>query len=226
MLGRRVDGLPLEHVLGWAEFCGLRIAVDPGVFVPRRRTEFLAARAVELAGTRPGRVLVDLCCGSGAIALAIAQEVPRARVHAVELSEDALVWTARNMARIPAGQRVALHQGDARTALAELDGQVDLVISNPPYIPLEEWEHVATEAREYDPQLALFSGQDGLDMIRSLERTAHRLLRPGCWVAVEHSDQQGGSVQRIFLEELGWAQAGDHRDLNGRPRFATARKAG
>ena len=107
-----------------------------------------------------------------------------------------------------------------------LDGQVDLVISNPPYIPLTEWEYVATEARDYDPELALFSGADGLDMIRALERTAHRLLRPGRWLAVEHSDQQGGAVQRIFLEEYGWVEAGDHRDLTGRPRFFTARKDG
>lgn len=227
-IARRESREPLQHITGLAYFRYLELEVGPGVFVPRPETEVMVGWAIDrlrdMDIAEP--LIVDLCCGSGAIALAIAQEVPRARVHAVELSEDALVWTARNMARIPAGLRVALHQGDARTALAELDGQVDLVISNPPYIPLEEWEHVATEAREYDPQLALFSGQDGLDMIRSLERTAHRLLRPGCWVAVEHSDQQGGSVQRIFLEELGWAQAGDHRDLNGRPRFATARKAG
>jgi release factor glutamine methyltransferase len=171
-------------------------------------------------------VIVDLCSGSGAIALAIAQEVPRSRGHAVELSEDALLWTGRNIARVAEGRRVTLHHGDARTALPELDGQADLVISNPPYVPLEEWEHMAAEARDYDPQLALFSGPDGLDMIRSLERAAFRLLRPGSWVAVEHSDQQGGAVQRIFLEERGWAEAADHRDLTGRPRFVTARKEG
>ena len=227
-IARRESREPLQHITGLAYFRYLELEVGPGVFVPRPETEVMVGwaidrlRAMDIAEP----LIVDLCSGSGAIALAIAQEVPRARVHAVELSEDALAWTVRNTARIPAGRRVSLHQGDARSALAELDGQVDLVISNPPYIPLEEWEHVATEAREYDPELALFSGPDGLDMIRSLERTAHRLLRPGCWVAVEHSDRQGGSVQRIFLEEFGWAQAGDHRDLAGRPRFATARKAG
>jgi release factor glutamine methyltransferase len=121
---------------------------------------------------------------------------------------------------------VTLHVDDARTALSEFNGRVDLVVSNPPYIPLEEWAAVAAEARDYDPQMALFSGPDGLDMIRSLERTAFRLLRPASWVAVEHSDQQGGAVQRIFLEERGWAEAADHRDLTGRPRFVTARKEG
>jgi release factor glutamine methyltransferase len=166
--------------------------------------------------------IVDLCTGSGAIALALAQEVPRSRVYAVELSDEALHWTRKNME----GSRVELRQGDALTAFPDLDGQVDLVISNPPYIPLTEWEYVAPEARDYDPQMALFSGPDGLDMIRSLERTAFRLLRPASWVAVEHSDQQGGAVQRIFLEERGWAEAADHRDLTGRPRFVTARKEG
>ena len=223
-VARRENREPLQHITGRAYFRYLELAVGPGVFVPRPETEVMVGWAIdrlrELDIAEP--LIVDLCSGSGAIALAIAQEVPRARVHAVELSDDALAWTRRNVE----GSRVILHQADARTALRELDAQVDLVISNPPYIPLTEWEYVATEARDYDPELALFSGEDGLDMIRALERTAHRLLRPGRWLAVEHSDQQGGSVQRIFLEELGWVEAGDHRDLTGRPRFFTARKDG
>jgi release factor glutamine methyltransferase len=223
-VARRENREPLQHITGRAYFRYLELEVGPGVFVPRPETEVMVGWAIdrlrELDDREP--LIVDLCSGSGAIALAIAQEVPRARVHAVELSDEALVWTRRNVE----GSRVLLHQADARTALPELDGQVDLVISNPPYIPLTEWEYVAPEAREYDPQLALFSGEDGLDMIRALERTANRLLRPGRWLAVEHSDQQGGSVQRIFLEEYGWVEAGDHRDLTGRPRFFTARKDG
>jgi release factor glutamine methyltransferase len=227
-VARRESREPLQHITGRAYFRYLELEVGPGVFVPRPETEVMVGwaidrlRAMDIAEP----VIVDLCSGSGAIALAIAQEVPRARVHAVELSDEALAWTGRNMAKAPHGTRVSLHQGDARTALPQLDGRADLVIANPPYIPLEEWENVAAEARDYDPHLALFSGPDGLDMIRALERTAHRLLRPGCWVAVEHSDQQGGAVQRIFLEELGWAEAADHRDLTGRPRFVTARKEG
>ena len=223
-IARRESREPLQHITGLAYFRYLELEVGPGVFVPRPETEVMVGwaidrlRAMDIAEP----LIVDLCSGSGAIALAIAQEVPRARVHAVELSDDALVWTRRNVE----GSRVILHQADARTALRDLDAQVDLVISNPPYIPLTEWEYVATEARDYDPELALFSGEDGLDMIRALERTAHRLLRPGRWLAVEHSDQQGGAVQRIFLEELGWVEAGDHRDLTGRPRFFTARKDG
>ena len=101
---------------------------------------------------------------------------------------------------------------------------MDLVVSNPPYIPLEEWEYVASEARDYDPELALFSGPDGLDLIRGAGADGAAAAEPGGWAAVEHSDQQGGEVQRIFLEERGWAEAADHRDLTGRPRFVTARK--
>jgi release factor glutamine methyltransferase len=227
-VARRESREPLQHITGRAYFRYLELEVGPGVFVPRPETEVMVGWAIdrlrELDIAEP--LIVDLCSGSGAIALAIAQEVPRARVHAVELSEDAAAWTERNIARLSEGGRVTLHVADARTALSELNGRVDLVVSNPPYIPLEEWGGVATEARDYDPQMALFSGPDGLDMIRSLERTAFRLLRPASWVAVEHSDQQGGAVQRIFLEERGWAEAADHRDLTGRPRFVTARKEG
>jgi release factor glutamine methyltransferase len=227
-VARRENREPLQHITGRAFFRYLELEVGPGVFVPRPETEVMVGWAIErLRGLDVAEpLIVDLCCGSGAIALAIAQEVPRSRVHAVELSEDALLWARRNVEKAAEGRRVTLHHGDARTALPELDGRVDLVVSNPPYVPLEEWEHVATEARDFDPQLALFSGADGLDMIRSLERAAFRMLRPGSWVAVEHSDRQGGAVQRIFLEDRGWAEAADHRDLTGRPRFVTARKEG
>ncbi|HEY3871316.1 MAG TPA: peptide chain release factor N(5)-glutamine methyltransferase [Actinocrinis sp.] len=227
-VARRESREPLQHITGRAYFRYLELDVGPGVFVPRPETEVMVGWAIdrlrELDIVEP--LIVDLCTGTGAIALAIAQEVPRSQVHAVELSDEAFDWAQRNISKAAGGDRVTLHHDDARTALGGLDGTVDLVIANPPYIPLEEWEYVAAEARDYDPQQALFSGQDGLDMIRSLERAAHRLLRPGSWTAVEHSDRQGGAVQRIFLEELGWAEAADHRDLAGRPRFVTARKEG
>ena len=137
-----------------------------------------------------------------------------------------VTWLGAQLAALLAGKdTLSAGIGDALTALPELDGQVDLVISNPPYIPLTEWEYVAPEARDHDPELALFSGEDGLDTIRGLERTAHRLLRPGGVVVIEHADTQGGQVPWIFTEERGWADAADHPDLNNRPRFATARKA-
>ncbi|MFK8906382.1 peptide chain release factor N(5)-glutamine methyltransferase [Streptomyces sp. YS-3] len=222
-IARREAREPLQHITGRAFFRYLELQVGPGVFVPRPETESVVGWAIDAVRAMDvvEPLIVDLCTGSGAIALAMAQEVPRSRVHAVELSEDALTWTRKNVE----GSRVVLHQGDALTALPELDGQVDLVISNPPYIPLTEWEYVAPEARDHDPQLALFSGEDGLDTIRGIERTAHRLLRPGGLVVVEHADTQGGQVPWIFNEEAGWADAADHPDLNNRPRFATARKA-
>lgn len=223
VIARREAREPLQHITGRAYFRYLELQVGPGVFVPRPETESVVGWAIDAVRAMDvvEPLIVDLCTGSGAIALALAQEVPRSRVHAVELSEDALEWTRRNMA----GSRVDLRQGDARDAFHDLDGQVDLVISNPPYIPLTEWEYVAPEARDHDPELALFSGEDGLDLIRGLERTAHRLLRPGGVVVIEHADTQGGQVPWIFTEERGWADAADHPDLNNRPRFATARKA-
>ncbi|MBC9729031.1 peptide chain release factor N(5)-glutamine methyltransferase [Streptomyces sp. TRM68367] len=222
-VARREAREPLQHITGRAYFRYLELQVGPGVFVPRPETESVVGWAIDAVRAMDvvEPCIVDLCTGSGAIALALAQEVPRSRVHAVELSEEALVWTRKNVA----GSRVDLRQGDARTAFPDLDGQVDLVISNPPYIPLTEWEYVAPEARDHDPGLALFSGEDGLDLIRGLERTAHRLLRPGGVVVIEHADTQGGQVPWIFAEDRGWTDAADHPDLNNRPRFATARKA-
>jgi release factor glutamine methyltransferase len=223
-VARREAREPLQHITGRAFFRYLELEVGPGVFVPRPETEVVvgwaidALRAMDVAEP----LVVDLCTGSGAIALAVAQEVPRSVVHAVELDERAFAYAMRNAA----GSRVNLHHGDALAALPHLDGTVDLVISNPPYIPLEEWENVTPEARDHDPEMALFSGQDGLDVIRGLRSTAYRLLRPGGLVVVEHADTQGGAVPWIFNEESGWVDAADHRDLNNRPRFTTARKEG
>ncbi|MFE7117126.1 peptide chain release factor N(5)-glutamine methyltransferase [Streptomyces sp. NPDC057654] len=222
-VARREAREPLQHITGRAFFRYLELQVGPGVFVPRPETESVVGWAIDAVRAMDvvEPLIVDLCTGSGAIALALAQEVPRSRVHAVELDEGALTWARKNVE----GSRVVLHHGNALTALPELDGQVDLLVSNPPYIPLTEWEYVAPEARDHDPQLALFSGEDGLDTIRGIERTAHRLLRPGGVVVIEHADTQGGQVPWIFTEERGWADAADHPDLNNRPRFATARRA-
>jgi release factor glutamine methyltransferase len=228
LVARRAAREPLQHLTGTAAFRHVDLAVGPGVFVPRPETELLAGWAVERARERQRPVVVDLCTGSGAIALALAQEVPRSRVHAVEMSEDAFAWARRNIDASPDAARIDLQLGDATRAFEdrpELSGQFDLVISNPPYIPLTEWEYVAPEARDHDPELALFSGEDGLDTIRGIERVAARLLRPGGVVVVEHADTQGGLVPWIFREEAGWTDAADHRDLNNRPRFATARRA-
>ena len=170
-------------------------------------------------------VVADLGTGSGAIALAIAQEVPRARVHAVEADPLARQWTERNIAACAAAAphtagRITLHAGDFAAALASLDGTVDLVVSNPPYIPAGAW--VPPEVGEYDPATALWGGQDGLDAVRVVAQTARRLLRPGGLVAVEHGAQQGAAVYWVFAEENGWQQTRNHTDLSGRDRFVTA----
>jgi release factor glutamine methyltransferase len=170
-------------------------------------------------GTTP--VVVDLCTGTGAIALSVATEVPEARVHAVELDERACDWAARNLA----GSGVDLRQGDMAGAFPDLDGTVHVVVSNPPYIPLAAFESVAAEARDHDPALALWSGEDGLDAIRVVEHVAARLLRTGGVAGAEHADLQGDSAPAVFAGAGRWADVRDHRDLAGRPRFVTARLA-
>lgn len=221
LVARRAAREPLQHLTGTAAFRHAELAVGPGVFVPRPETELLAGWAVEQASGLEEPVVVDLCTGSGAIARAVADEVPGARVHAVELDEAALVWAQRNLA----GTGVDLRQGDMGIAFEELAGQVDVVVCNPPYIPLEAWESVAAEARDHDPHLALFSGEDGLDAMRVLERRAALLLRPGGVVGAEHADVQGESAPAVFRESGRWSQVADHLDLAGRPRFLTARLA-
>ena len=226
-IARRAAREPLQHITGLAYFRYLELEVGPGVFVPRPETEVMTGWAVErLAAMDVAEPLVaDLGTGSGAIALAIAQEVPRCRVHAVEADPLARQWTERNIARVAAAAphtagRVTLHAGDFAAALAELDGTVDLVVSNPPYIPEGSW--VPPEVGEYDPATALWSGADGLGAIRVVEQTARRLLRPGGLVGVEHAAQQGPAVYWIFAEEHGWQQTRNHTDLAGRDRFVTA----
>jgi release factor glutamine methyltransferase len=172
-----------------------------------------------LRGIERPRV-VDLCTGSGAIALAVATELPGSEVHAVELAPAAHAWAVRNCA----GSGVDLRLGDMSTAFPELDGSVDLVVSNPPYIPMSEWEYVPADVRDYDPPDALWGGgDDGLNAIRVVERSARRLLRPGGYVAVEHSDLQGNAVYWVFAEENGWRDVRNRRDLTNRDRFVTAR---
>ncbi len=224
LVARRAAREPLQHLTGSAAFRHVEVAVGPGVFVPRPETELLAgwaidrAREVVAAGEVP--VVVDLCTGSGVIARSIADEVPEARVHAVELDPDAHAWAERNLA----GTGVDLRLGDLATAFDELAGQVHVLVSNPPYVPLEAWESVAVEARDHDPHLALFSGDDGLDAIRDIAVRGLLLLRPGGVVGVEHADAQGEAAPAVFSHDGRWEEVRDHRDLAGRPRFLTARR--
>ena len=226
-VGRRAAREPLQHITGRAYFRYLELEVGPGVFVPRPETEVMTGWAIdrlrEMDVAEP--VVVDLGTGSGAIALAIAQEVPRARVHAVEADPIARGWTERNIARWAAAApytsgRVTVVGGDFTEALGDLDGTADLVVSNPPYIPVGA--SVPPEVGEYDPPAALWSGEDGLDAIRGVERVARRLLRPGGAVAVEHGAPQGAAVYWVFCEEAGWRDTRNHKDLARRDRFVTA----
>jgi release factor glutamine methyltransferase len=226
-VARREAREPLQHITGTAFFRYLELQVGPGVFVPRPETEVMTGWAIDrLAEMDVAEPLVaDLGTGSGAIALAIAQEVPRARVHAVEGDPLAREWTERNIASYTLaapyiGGRITLHAGDFRFALRALDGTADLVISNPPYIPVGA--DVPPEVSEYEPAAALYSGADGLDAIRSVEQAARRLLRPGGVVAVEHGAPQGSGVYWVFAEENGWAHTRNHADLAGLDRFVTA----
>ncbi len=223
LVGRRAQRIPLQHLTGTAGFRYVDLAVGPGVFTPRPETELLAGWALERAREVVERVpvVVDLCTGSGAIAASIAHELPGAAVHAVELDPDAFTWAQRNLS----GTGVDLREGDMADAFDDLDGLVDVVVCNPPYIPLTAYDGVAAEAREHDPALALFSGEDGLDAMRVLERVAARLLRTGGVVGAEHADLQGTSAPGVFASSGRWVDVRDHHDLAGRPRYLTARLA-
>lgn len=220
MIDARARRVPLQHITGTAAFRYVDVEVGPGVFVPRPETELLAGWAIEAAAEVTGRpaVVVELCAGSGAISLSVVHEVPQAQVHAVELDERAYGWALRNLD----GTGVDVRCGDMADSFGDLDGTVDVVVANPPYIPLDAWESVAPEARDHDPALALWSGEDGLDAMRVVEQVAWRLLRPGGVVGAEHADAQGESAPAVFASR--WAEVRDHADLAERPRFVTARR--
>jgi release factor glutamine methyltransferase len=221
LVARRAAREPLQHLTGTAYFRHVELLVGPGVFVPRPETELLAGWAIDQARALEAPVVVYLCTGSGAIAKAVADEVPHARVYAVELDEAAHGWATRNLA----GTGVELRHGDMADAFDDLAGTVDVVVCNPPYIPLEAWESVEAEARDHDPHLALFSGDDGLVALRVLEQRAALLLRPGGVVGAEHADVQGSSAPAVFAQSGRWVDVRDHEDLAGRARYLTARLA-
>ena len=220
LVARRANHEPLQHLTGTATFRYRELAVGPGVFVPRPETEVMVGWMLDRLADVKSPLVVDLCTGSGAIAGAVATERPDSTVHAVELSAEACVWARRNLA----GTGGILHEGDIDGCLPELDGQVDAVIANPPYIPLTAWESVTAEVRDHDPALALWSGDDGLDEIKVVAATASRLLKPGAWFACEHADVQGESAPAVFAATGAFAEVRDQLDLAGRHRFATGRK--
>jgi release factor glutamine methyltransferase len=223
VVSRRARRVPLQHLLGTAYLAGVEVEVGPGVFVPRPETELLQAWAVaEVAGGTP--TVVDLCTGSGVLALAIAQARPEATVHAVDVDPAALSWAQRNadLRRAAGDTPIHLHRGDVTDPglLADLAGTVDLVVCNPPYVP--SGTPVPPEVSEHDPAVAVFAGADGLDVIRHVIERAARLLRPGGLLAVEHDDSHGESVPALLRAHGAFTEVADHPDLAGRPRFATA----
>jgi release factor glutamine methyltransferase len=220
LIDRRAAREPLQHLTGTAGFRYRELVVGPGVFVPRPETEVMVGWILERIAGVKNPLVVDLCSGSGAIAGAVATERPDSVVHAVELSPEACVWARRNLA----GTGAILHEGDIDGCLPEFDGQVDAVISNPPYIPLTAWESVTAEVRDHDPALALWSGDDGLDEIKVVAATGARLLKPGGWFACEHADVQGESAPAVFTATGSFTEVRDQLDLSGRHRFTTGRR--
>jgi release factor glutamine methyltransferase len=220
VVARRAGREPLQHITGRAPFRNVELLVGPGVFVPRPETELVAGMAVDALGAVAAAepVAVDLGTGSGAIAIAMATEVPHARVYAVELSPDAHAWAKRNIEHT--GAAVTLVLGDLASALGELDGTVSVVASNPPYVPTDAVPR-DPEVRLHDPELALYGGKDGLDVIRDLSATAWRLLHPGGALVIEHGELQGAAI-RALLTGDGWQAAATHPDLLGRDRMTTA----
>jgi release factor glutamine methyltransferase len=250
LVARRAAREPLQHLTGVAAFRHLELAVGPGVFVPRPETEEVAQAAIDEAakvvGERESAVVVDLCTGSGAIALAVATEVPGTQVHAVELAKDAHAWAERNVDAMSAAAAAAagietggtperivrLVKGDARTALYGIDGLADVVVSNPPYVPSDAVP-VDPEVAEHDPAVALYGlGPDGLEVPRGITAAAARLLRPGGLYVMEHAEVQAEAARDMVAASRdadGRPTFGDpetRKDLTGRPRMVLARRLG
>jgi len=221
MVERRAAREPLQHITGRAPFRSMELEIGPGAFVPRPETEQVAQFAIDAlraAGT-PNPIGVDLGTGSGAIALAMATEVPHARVFGVENSPEAFIWARRNQ-RGTGADNATIVFIDLADALPELNGTVDVVISNPPYIPLGAIPR-DPEVRLFDPEHALYGGEDGLDVVHAVSATAQRLLYSGGTLVIEHGELQGAAIAELLRAD-GWNAVATHRDLVGRDRATTA----
>ncbi|HWC35049.1 MAG TPA: peptide chain release factor N(5)-glutamine methyltransferase [Mycobacteriales bacterium] len=225
LVAKRAQRVPLQHLMGSAGFRYLELAVGPGVFVPRPETEVVVEAVLDATTSIVAPRVVDLCAGSGALGLSVAQEHRGALVDLVEVSDTAIEWLRRNVdswcaADESRSARVRVHHADLETAPDDLDGQVDVVASNPPYVAVAERVLVDPEVRDHDPGEALWAGEDGLDVIRRVVARAKVLLRPGGTLVVEHSDRQGESAPAVFTA-AGFSDVRDHLDLTKRPRFTT-----
>lgn len=228
LASERASRVPLQHLTGRAAFRGFELDVGPGVFVPRPETEVVAQFAIDALAAVPqgddvaGPIAVDLCTGSGAIALSLAREVAHARVWAIEKSVDAHAWATRNVQRL-ANTRLELLLGDvadARELLAPLLGRVDVLVSNPPYVPVGMVPR-DPEVRDHDPELALYSGEDGLDLIRIISRVGLDLVVEGGTLVLEHAEHQGLTIRQLLMAD-GWRTPSTHQDLTLRDRATTA----
>ncbi len=224
LVARRAKRVPLQHITGWAAIGAITVDVGPGVFVPRPETDLLLEWGIALLGGRADPIVVDLCTGSGALALAVAHARPDAQVYAVDNDPTALAWARRNAdARSAAGDTpITLYSGDIADGrlFSELDGMVDLVLCNPPYVP--NGSALPPEVADHDPAQAVFARDGGLAAIRSAVSLAARLLVPGGGVAIEHDDTHGESVPALLSARRVLSEVDAHADLAGRPRFATA----
>lgn len=220
LLHDRARRVPLQHLTGRAGFRRLELLVGPGVFVPRPETELLVDVVADDLRSLDEPVVVDLCTGSGALAFAIKDEFPCAHVYAVELSPEAVAWAQLNRDRL--GLAIHIECGDASAAFTDLEGQIDVVVSNPPYIP-DAMVPVDPEVRDHDPEMALYGGSsDGLAIPLRVAARAAQLLRPGGLFAMEHAATQGESLPKALDGQSGWVDIADHRDLTGAPRSVTA----
>jgi release factor glutamine methyltransferase len=219
LVDRRGAREPLQHITGTAPFRHLELAVGPGVFVPRPETETVVQYAIDalLSVADPEPIGVDLGTGSGAIALAMATEVPHARIYAAELSPDAFGWAQRNAEGVA---NLTLVNDDLAHAFRELDGTASVVISNPPYVPDAAIPR-DPEVRLFDPAMALYGGEDGLDVVRVLSGRGLELLCSGGLLVIEHGELQGEQIRSILTAD-GWRSASTHRDLTLRDRATTA----
>ena len=224
LVAQRAERIPLQHLVGSVQFGRAQLVIGPGVFIPRPETESLLDWALKAIAGVTAPVVVDLCTGSGAIALGISAARPDARVLAVERSPAALAWARRNIVKhIDAGgSRVELRGGDIadQRLLADLDGTADLVTANPPYVP--DGTPVEPEVSKFDPAEAVFGGPDGLAVIKPLISIAAGLLKVGGVLAIEHDDTQGETVPALLKARRVLTDVVDHDDLTGRPRFVTA----
>jgi release factor glutamine methyltransferase len=220
-LTRRVARQPLQHITGTAPFRQLELKVGPGVFTPRPETEEVVSFALEKISNRVSPLIVDLCSGSGAIAISLATEISGSNVFAVEKSKDAFIYLRDNSESFGLPKQ-NLRNEDLQHSLTELDGSVDLVISNPPYIP-NDASPIDLEVQLHEPSMSLYGGVDGLDVVRQISIRAMKLLKPAGLLVIEHADTQSRAIAKLLLAE-GWLDIQARADLAGKDRMISAVK--